>query len=471
MHLKKYFTWLAIAVFVLLCILFAPQQIGGKAASVIVDGNSMEPLYHLGDLVIVRSKPSYQIGDIITYLHPDIGYVIHRIIAIQDGRFLLQGDHNTWVDSYLPTPEEVIGKAWIHLPKIGSMIGKLRSPWSLAFAAGLGSWLSFNIFLDTKKNHKNSSKTNNRKRKPRTTMRTLNIIEEPKMIVIAILFVLATMLTGWSQALPEDQIMVTEIPYSHHGKFSYYEPVPHAAEVYQEKIVDTGKPIFLKLATNLNVRFDYTINSQSPLVLAGTTRLVLELSASDGWKQVFVLQPDTPFSGPFASIEARIDLATIKAVLDNLQNLTGVFRSPYSFTLLPTVTFNGFVDGQDFTDEFSPRLEFLIDTNEIQLVQTGVNDLNSIEPVQEKTLTHTNRVPNTLSFLGLNLSVITLRWMAIIFVLLSLLALIYLYVFGKSPQLSGVSRIQKKYGSTIINISGVELPELSTPMVEVQTFD
>ena len=471
MHKNNFFSWLAIAFLVLLCILFAPQQIGGKAASVIVDGNSMEPVYHLGDLVIVRSKPSYKVGDIITYRHPDIGHVIHRIIAIQDGKFLLRGDNNSWDDSYLPSHDEVVGKAWIHLPKVGSMLTKLRTPWSLAFVAGLGSWFSFNIFFDNKKNKKNSTKKDDRKRKTRTKMRTLNFIEEPKMIVLAIVFVLATMLTGWSLALPETQIETSEIAYSHHGRFSYYEPVPHAEEVYQEKVVDTGKPIFLKLATNMNVRFDYSITSPSPIVLAGSTRLVLELSASDGWKQVFVLQPDTSFSGPTTSIEARIDLVTIKAVLDNLQNLTGVFRSPYSFTLLPSVTFNGFVDGQDFKDEFTPRLEFLIDTNEIQLVQTGVNDLNAIEPVLNKTLTHANTIPNQLSFLGIKLPVIALRWIAIILVFLSLLALIYLYVFGQTPQLSEVTRIQKKFGSMIINISGVDLPELSTPMVEVKTFD
>ena len=35
-------------------IIFAPMQFGGQVAYVIVNGNSMEPLYQPGDLVIVR---------------------------------------------------------------------------------------------------------------------------------------------------------------------------------------------------------------------------------------------------------------------------------------------------------------------------------------------------------------------------------------------------------------------------------
>ncbi len=71
-------------------VLFAPAQIGGRASYVIVNGNSMEPVYHRGDLVVVSTAQRYGIGDIITYRHPDIGQIIHRIVEEEndDGRFV-----------------------------------------------------------------------------------------------------------------------------------------------------------------------------------------------------------------------------------------------------------------------------------------------------------------------------------------------------------------------------------------------
>ena len=54
-----------LAAFLIVCvvsawILFAPLQLGGQAAYVIVNGNSMEPGFYLGDLVIVRQAGQSQ---------------------------------------------------------------------------------------------------------------------------------------------------------------------------------------------------------------------------------------------------------------------------------------------------------------------------------------------------------------------------------------------------------------------------
>jgi signal peptidase I len=69
---------------------------------VIVNGISMEPGFHKGDLVIILAADSYHVGDIVAYRHPDIGPIIHRIVEQKDDRFVLRGDNNSWLDSYLP---------------------------------------------------------------------------------------------------------------------------------------------------------------------------------------------------------------------------------------------------------------------------------------------------------------------------------------------------------------------------------
>ena len=63
----------------------------------------MEPGYHTGDLVLVRKAQTYQVGDVVTYRDAEMGsYVIHRIIGIEQGLFVLKGDNNSWIDPFIP---------------------------------------------------------------------------------------------------------------------------------------------------------------------------------------------------------------------------------------------------------------------------------------------------------------------------------------------------------------------------------
>ena len=122
----------------------APTQAGGLASYIIVIGNSMEPKFHIGDLVIAHEQASYQVGDEVVYRNMELeNFVFHRIISEDTGRYVLQGDNNDWVDTYQPVPEEVIGKLWLHVPRGGLAIRKIRNPFVLAlvgaFIAALGA--------------------------------------------------------------------------------------------------------------------------------------------------------------------------------------------------------------------------------------------------------------------------------------------------------------------------------------------
>ncbi len=116
---------------------FAPLQFGGQAAYVIVSGNSMEPVFHRGDLAILRAATDYQVGDIVTYRHPTIGPVIHRIIAEDGDHFTFKGDHNTWTDAYRPSRAELIGKLWLYVPSAGLIVEQLHTPQHLAILAAV----------------------------------------------------------------------------------------------------------------------------------------------------------------------------------------------------------------------------------------------------------------------------------------------------------------------------------------------
>ena len=133
---------------ILAWILFLPIQFGGAAAYVIIDGNSMEPVYHKGDLVIVRREAAYCVGDIVTYYNLDLKRnVIHRIVGLEANRFVMQGDNNGWVDDDRPTPDRVIGKAWIFLPGLGTWLAKLQTPLGLTVLAVIALLMVLSLFL------------------------------------------------------------------------------------------------------------------------------------------------------------------------------------------------------------------------------------------------------------------------------------------------------------------------------------
>src|SRR5689334_9978269 len=94
-------TFLSLFFVCILLVAFSPTKWGGAVTYVIVDGNSMEPVFHLGDLVLIRTEPAYEIGDAVVYQNEEMHrFVFHRIIATELDHFVMKGDHNSWLDSY-----------------------------------------------------------------------------------------------------------------------------------------------------------------------------------------------------------------------------------------------------------------------------------------------------------------------------------------------------------------------------------
>lgn len=109
-------------------VLLRPQALGGPLTYLVVRGDSMEPTYHSGDLVILRSAPAYATREIVAYRVPagEVGaghLVVHRITGGDgDAGFLMQGDNNPSVDPWMPRSSDIAGEAWILLPGAGRIL-------------------------------------------------------------------------------------------------------------------------------------------------------------------------------------------------------------------------------------------------------------------------------------------------------------------------------------------------------------
>jgi len=104
----------------------------------------MLPTYESGDLLILHSAADYVVGDVIAYRVPKGEFgeghlVVHRIVGgDQRSGFVLEGDNNPAPDPWEPHPEDVVGRPWVAVPRVGAIVAWARQPLILgALAASM----------------------------------------------------------------------------------------------------------------------------------------------------------------------------------------------------------------------------------------------------------------------------------------------------------------------------------------------
>jgi signal peptidase I len=118
--------------------LLRPASLGGPLTMIVVNGVSMEPGLHTGDLALVYQRDSYEQGDVVAFRHQNedgqLGsHVIHRIIGGDADRgFSLQGDNNDWVDPWEPTGDQIAGEMLLHVAGFGKAILWISQPVNMA---------------------------------------------------------------------------------------------------------------------------------------------------------------------------------------------------------------------------------------------------------------------------------------------------------------------------------------------------
>src|SRR5438874_797910 len=110
-----------------------PLSWGGHFGYVTTHGISMQPRFHTGDLAVVRPAAHYSVGDIAAYhnrmLHT---VVLHRIVAINDGRYTFKGDNNTWLDVERPVGDQLIGRLALRVPQGGAWLHRMAGAGGLS---------------------------------------------------------------------------------------------------------------------------------------------------------------------------------------------------------------------------------------------------------------------------------------------------------------------------------------------------
>ena len=214
---------------------------------------------------------------------------------------------------------------------------------------------------------------------------------------------------------------VDDVKYQQAGSFSYAAAAPPG--IYEGNAAKTGEPIFRRLISRVNVVFDYRLQAEQAESLEGTSRLTAVLSGNNGWRSAVELQGESAFRGSSAHIQGTLDLPRLQAILDDLQQQTGVRPSQYTLAIVPSIAISGTLAGQPLetpSRRSSCSRSMSCRWNSWRSKRTAATAQTRCSP-ESKSVRQSPEAVNTISFLGLSLAVPTARSLAVIGLALSLL--------------------------------------------------
>src|SRR6266498_3120052 len=466
----------SIVMMIVIWLTFAPTQAGGMASYIIVIGKSMEPKFHIGDLVIVHREPLYKVGDAIVYRNLDLdSFVFHRIISEQLGRYALKGDNNAWVDTYQPAREEVLGKLWLHLLHGGVIIQKMRRPINMALiAAVLGTILASSLFRNKTKGSKHMDNKSLRewfisvKQKTRSwfaqvsssepqkePLSTPGRILEGSFLVLGVISFSSLILGIISFSRPISRIIQDDVRYEHLGVFSYSASTPQG--VYDQNTLKSGDPIFTHLTCSVDVNFQYTLVAAQPENISGTYQLTAIIREQvSGWQRSVPLQETSYFTGATFGTSAKLDLCIMESLTQSLEQGTDFHPGYYTLLITPNIKLNGEISGRAFDSTFDSGLNFQYDRVHFFLVRD--EEKGSSLNLTETGIIHEERTEaNTIILFGKEIAVSTLRLLALIGFIISLAGLV---VLGSRLQNLSHSNQEKffrlRYDSLLVDIQNAD---------------
>src|SRR3989304_6944226 len=118
-----------------------PSALGGNTEFLLVQEQSMLPTIEPGSFVITKQKPTYEIGDVVSYADSNsfsdfaARTIVHRIIKQTDEGFIIKGDNNPKPDPGVIPPSAVRGEVVAFTPFLGYVLVLLRNPLVMAVLA------------------------------------------------------------------------------------------------------------------------------------------------------------------------------------------------------------------------------------------------------------------------------------------------------------------------------------------------
>ncbi|MCL4232767.1 MAG: signal peptidase I [Dehalococcoidia bacterium] len=454
---------------------FAPTKLGGQVSYVIVSGNSMEPGMHRGDLAVVRRSHSYTEGDVVTYRHPEIGPVIHRIIGREGERFVFKGDHNDFIDGHRPLESELIGELWFRVPSAGRLMRPLQEQKYAAVLivlalAGLGGGAG--VAASRKRSPEREGAPPQAAHTGGTVMQSITRNWEDGLATLGAAAFAFLVLALVSFGRPVTREVPDNVTYTQSGEFTYSAQAMNGA-LYDSAAATTGDPVYRRQSDRVDVSFHYRFTSKRPAEVSGSQRLVAELGDDSGWKRTFELQPEVSFSGGEFTAAGAFSLQEIGAAIEQLENETGVHNQSYTVSVVPQVSIAGSMAGRTFEDTFDPAMEFKLDPFQLSLLKDSNNGKDTLAPSAEGLSEGKRSETNTVNLLFFELGVATGRWVSLLGLGL-VMAAAGVFILGAirrmGPAGDSPQSVQAKYGLPVITVRSAPAPKANA-VIDVASVD
>lgn len=166
-----------VAMVVVLAVLMVGARVVGLRVYTVLSG-SMEPTYHVGSLIYVKSVDPQKLeaGDVITFMLDEDTIATHRIVEVVPDeeepdtiRFRTKGDANDAEDGGLVHYKNVIGTPVFTIPKLGYLANYIQHPPGTYVAISVGAILLILVFIpDLLGGDEDEKKGRKKKRKSRT---------------------------------------------------------------------------------------------------------------------------------------------------------------------------------------------------------------------------------------------------------------------------------------------------------------
>lgn len=456
-------------------IAFLPTQFGGQAGYVRTWGISMEPMFHAGDLGVIRTAHRYNVGDIVAYRN-DLGIIVlHRIIAMDGDRFVFKGDNNNFLDQEHPTSDRLIGRLWFRVPKGGRALAWLQQPISLAALIGavvgaggarraVGSRRRAGAgpaSASTRGRGRNGPMATSKARRAHARPTPAKTLRDVAYGATAVLLV-CLLLGGLAFRRPAQTVVNRKVDYKHDAALTYTATSTPGA-VYADGQVHTGDSVFLRLISSVDVAMTYHLVTEAASTVNGTMALNAKVSDGSGWQQTIALQPAAPFQGNTATAKGVLDITAVKQLLAAVGQQTGLSMGSATITLTPDVHVTGNIGGRPLDDAFNSGIAFRLDKDLLRLEQAPTGQPGDpIMVSSAKSVSVPTQAPAKLSLLGRSISVSFARTVATVLGLAALLTAAVAGFLLRRRLSHAAGRIELRYGSNILTVLHAEQNALGT---------